>query len=701
MEFLPQMIVLYNKYKDIDSIIITSFSDHLSILNLEDLIPSHQNYIKDRLSKSSGYKIIGLPYFYLSPILLIRDLKLYIIEELSDIILPSDTSPEDITLWSPFFNIEYYSPSGIIFNPLLNEKNQFTMNNNMSDQGGYFNGGVINISLEVETLGLSSSKIIKAFDSEEVSFYRPLFKSQYLARDQFKYTDRIMSNVFQSSFVQSDYYDLQKCIPIGYKISMSINNNGDIFLTGHTLPLKYNLNNKSRSDNSLRFIIIIMSPDGDEKVTIDDEKVVVNDLTIFDYIVERYVTYNSNFSIPDRFNHSCTHVYEINTNFNSNTNLYTNSDIFFDATNNWNAKNVLITKNKKVFVFLSRRGIKIKHRDNNQYMNDYIVSLILGYSNMLSHEESKLSFGKFKGIYWSRICQNVKDEIRQPIRGENNNGDYSIEGNESNNDNESNKSSVVINSEKYSCSEDVNGKNKFIGFLSKPYTSSKICLPCCYQNDQTSKMTYKKCTNKDILSSAITSITSTMYSLFLIDSYRLLSQSRLGFLDITIDKFLNEKSSITMNNKLLIECKEYYLAAGNGFIEFVESVDNIILHLNEPDHHQDIIIYNTSFYTSPFIKPKESIQYYTVFRGFLFRVVRVTKEVDIDSLIVESSYPIHPNVKVIEIPSNTNNYYLYNIMKINTPMKELEHLSDYVILEDEYNGIAETTFFNQDSKKNM
>jgi len=272
---------------------------------------------------------------------------------------------------------------------------------------------------------------------------------------------------------------------------------------------------------------------------------------------------------------------------------------------------------------LSKNTISIHLRSPDDYVSEYVASIILGFNALIAKPTQGIAFGKVKGVYWSRLCQNIKDIVRKPAM-------ILLQPNPDP------KHVTVLEGTAYECSEEVNNDRKYIGFLSKPYELSGTCLPCCFITSQINKRVYKKCTD-DIV---ITSLTTPRYSLFILDSSRLIGNNRLGYLDSTIDDFLNHGNKIVVYNKLLIETSGYLLVSGNDLHHLDSDIleDSIIDYIDLNPQH--ILIDKTTFYTSPYLNSSENISYYQILKDLLFEIVMVFKTKSNDILKISHSYPI-------------------------------------------------------------
>lgn len=388
----------------------------------------------------------------------------------------------------------------------------------------------------------------------------------------------------------------------------------------------------------------------------------------------------SSYQIPQRITYKSIYTFELpNININTQASEYPSIDSFFLYNKSWTSSNIIQTLNKDIIIFLSKNAINVHLKSPNDYTASYIASLILGFNALLPLQSEYLTFGKIKGIYWSRLCQNIKDLVRKPIIKPINNDNI---------DNIDKNHTVILDGVAYECSKEINNDREFIGFLNKPYQLSGACLPCCFMNSQVDKKIYNKCTNSEIVSSLIT----PLYSLFIIDAGRLLSNNRLGFLNETIDLFLNKNNMINISAKLLIEAKTYFLVSGNNpiYLESEIKEDAIIEYLDK--HHQHIIIDENTFYTSPYLVFDENVVYLQLLKDLLFHVVCVTKLKSNDTLKIEIDYRVNALILNNELLlPHESNFIINNFIQIPTAIPNLEVLTK----SNESNSVHICYNFNQ------
>lgn len=568
----------------------------------QQIILTTLNPVTEVLKITSSFSRVSkneLP-IYLSPLMTIEDLKQYLSDELTSIV--EIQSVDELILWSPSANIELDHPSKI-YTP---DKSitEFSRSSTIIDTE-IFERGPIYVSGQITYVG-------GAYKETEYSrWFRQA--NNVLVVTQVEY-----SNVFRSNFEATDYYRIRKIIP-NYLCTLFLRYNNQIIMTGDIIPLviptgTFSIEVKKKIGNILVDLL-----------SITEKKITVYDDTFFEKFIIDMIRESSSYIIPERYFNSVKFVIETTSNLLIN---YSNEESiykFFKYMETWDADNILQTKDKSITIFVSRQALKMRSNKPKHYLASHIARIIISYSLIKDINDDELRFGKIKGIYWSRICQNVGSDIRKPIK-------IFSEGVTNSN------RQVILNGDAYECLE--NSKNPYIGFLTKPYELASVCLPCCYQTDQSNKRLYEKCTQEGIISSGIQSY----YSLFIIDSGRYIGFNRLAFLDDVSDEYLNANKPIAMQNKLLVSAENYYFVTGNNYAEFnTNNLDNLIDLLNKET--QTVVLYNNTFHYSMYFDHSKDVTIKYISKNFIYYIVCISKVQTEDMLTVLSEYPAEPFMK--------------------------------------------------------
>ena len=624
---------------DGQTIVITSLQPLKPIVNIMSSFTS----IRSEVDKD-GVPVIHCPIF-LSPLMLISDLKTYIISEISDIVETDSITSNDIIIWSSSSNIEYKHLSKIYTPDMQTKdfvKSDFIEDFEIFEKGPIYVSGMFG---ELKYKEFKGKQSIKLTDS----FFKDLYGKSFLTKDIYKLHIEY-SNVYRSIFKYSDYYKIRSCIdnkPKEDKVICTIffRNNDKVIMSGDIIPVRIPHNN---------FIIVISrvlaSGNLQELITITDNKIIVQEQPFFETFILELIQKYPNIIVPERYYNSVKYNCLLDVKISNSYTEYENIFLYFNQSSTWNADNILQSKNKQLSIFLSSYGLKIRTSTPQEFLVNHVIQLLLGYSSMTDVDESSVKFDKIQGIYWSRICQNTGSVIRKPIK---------VLETDNPTDVINTQSQVNIDGEVFRCLQA--STNKFIGFLTKPYELSSICLPCCYQTNQVNKKTYKKCTEMNTVVSSM----KELYSLFIINSGRLISNNRLSFLEDISDTFLNSKSSIALDNKLLLQCVDYFLVTGFESISIDSSIpvgDYIINYLKV--NPQDIIIHNFSFHTSMFIDKTQLIRYKTIVKSFLYSVICITKAKESDTITIKKSYQINPFIKTHKYTIPTHIQYITNTIEI-------------------------------------
>ena len=636
----PQSFVLYYNNEPY-YIVFSVMEGELNTILVRDLDLTRE---QKQLIEELNVPYIGVRYLYLSPLLEVGELKNYLIT--------SNIIEDDCIFWSYDFNIEYtHTNPNIIYNPSSNTSDFTKVSGQVLDMS-IFDGGRINISNTKKSLNV---ELITD------TFYTRLYYYQVLGSSELSLKNINMNNSFSSNFKIDDYTSIVKALPSNYNYSIIIKNNNLIYMSGYLTQL-------TNIFRFRRFMIILYNDQFEPLIFIDERKIYVVDLTFFNTFLHNYLSINPSYQLPERISFKTIYTYETKTLINTQASIYPSIDSYFIYNKAWTSSNIIQTINKQSIIFLSKSFINVHLKIPNDYISLYIASLIIGFNALIPLQSEYLTFGKIKGIYWSRLCQNIKDIVRKPIIKP------LITNEDRNKVRDYNKDHVIlIDDVAYECSAEVNNTRPYIGFLTKPYELSGSCLPCCFMSSQVNKYIFKKCITDNIVSSLITPV----YSLFLIDANRILSNNRLGLLDDHVDNFLNVNAHIKVSNKLLIECKNYLLASGNN-IQYIESTiieDGIIDYLD--NNRQHVIIYNTTFYVSPYLEFEVDVTYMVLLKDLLFEVISVSKNPNNDTLIIKNTY--RANALIIKnelfIPNNEkiiiNNFIIVN----NTQSSNIEVLT--------------------------
>lgn len=582
-----------------------------------------QNIIIRNLNGVTVHSFTNNDIIFLSPLLTITDMKQYIYDVLSDIVVFNNSDPSHIILWSPVGNIEYDHPEIIYrygMDIMMFTKKYFPDSYDAFDTGPIYIVGDFGAMKNTSPSETSLDKTSLDKTSLDKSFYHELYNTAIGITQE---TSARYSNIFKSSFILEDHQDV---VTVSKKLNMSCNMTTYFrkitLVSGDIIPIE------PSNDNDLFYFTILK--DNNVMFVISNKKIVVNDIEVFQLFLSEMMKIKD-IVIPERYNNSV--MYTFKTSSNINQNLYDNEhlEMFFTNNKEWNIKNILMSKNSKMIIFLSKTTIKIK--TTTSYIGFAIhASKILEAISILSGEEEDLSlFGKTQGIYWSRICQNSQDIIRKPIKSV-----VTSDDNTNYTDNH-----LILDGYKYECLSE--WESKYIGILKKPYEIGNICLPCCYKIKQTSKSIFKKCFEDSVILSDIST-----YSLFIIDGGRVLNKRRLGFMEDQYNLYMNKNNKIKLDGKMLVSCNEYFLLSGNNPISIVNNNDDIIDFLNE--NPNIVIIRDNTFCTSRYIEKHKPISYIYQMKDQYYKVVSVTKDANSDQLTIKEEYNILDDILVYQSP---------------------------------------------------
>lgn len=590
----------------------------------------------DKIINSGEYTEV--PFFYLSPAMTVTDLKEYI----SSVIEVDDI--ESMIIWSTVTNIEY-SHHHKIFNPKMSSIEEFNHNTIIPDSS-IFEEGPIYIT--------GNFSRVRFIDRSDDDFFYRLYKA---AQSVTYKIDTEYIDIFRSSFKITDFDLIKKVVMPQYQVTLFVKMNQDILVSGHLIPLVI----------PEGYFTIIVSNEQDVILEITESKIVTHSFEYFEQFIIKMMQLSSDIVIPERFYNSVKYNISSVKRVNNRFSEYENISLFFLQPQAWDSDNILQTKDKKMSIFLSTQGLKIRSNEPLPFFVSHISRLLLAYAE-LHPKEDVLKFDKINGVYWSRICQNTKDDIRKPIKR--------IDQQTVTNS----LSQVMIDGVVFECINDA--KNKFIGFLNKPYELSSICLPCCYQSSQIERPIFKKCTEE---STSISSDGKEIFSLFIIDENRLLNNNRLGFLEEVVDGYLNLGNDIVLKNKMLISCKNFFLISGNNSSSVDFSIDYMIKFLMA--NPQVVIIHNRTFYVSKYLDASKPISYRVIVKNFFYKVIKASKKEKEDIIVIEYDYSIHPDIKIRNETLNKKKIlYIDNILRV--PI--IKSSDNKIIKEGSVNTVAMT-----------
>ncbi|ABQ43573.1 early transcription factor VETF1' [Tanapox virus] len=524
---------------------------------------------------------------------------------------------DDIIIYSHKNNLEFSYVDNTIFNPFTNTQRKTLIRSD---------GFLYNIypgACDFLVIWVANSKdtsMIEFGSYEEVDNNILKFENHLL--EVFSSLDLEMTieskfnNIFRTNLKTTGLKTIIKKInelDTSYKSILYKSDEYFINITGNHFILTDEKLNLSvwDSDNCLAF-----SSDGDT--------IVINNVKLFTELVSDVSTQ------MERIKGDVTYKVFLSTPITSRIKLDIETSFIFveTATNN-----ILLSADKKISIILAKNHISIKVKNYIPNIEKYFTFLVVAINSMFNSVQKSSDFTKVETVYWSRICQNTNNKNRKPVIVSSLDEDMKKI---SNSFYKSEKLEVFINTNgvMFSCIDPM-GKYNSIGFLSIFYKLQKMCIPCCFLKDQSHTDTFSSCVhNKDVSNDII--------SPYILNFGKVVTTSKISFLPIIFDTFLNEglKISFEQDNKRLKETTGYHVVKScNGEIIRLRTTSDIIDFVNKESTIliADDIIYFPMNYISIGNKV------YILIQEIVHEVVLVKKNINKDVIL---TYP--PNINILK-----------------------------------------------------
>ncbi len=323
-----------------------------------------------------------------------------------------------------------------------------------------------------------------------------------------------------------------------------------------------------------RFILLdeklnlsIWDSEGNLVISSDGDTIMVNDVKLFTELV-------SNLDPQmERIKGDITYKVMLSTPITSKVKLDIETSFIFveTATNN-----ILLSADKRISIILAKNHISIKVKNFIPNIEKYFTFLVIAINCMFNTVQQSSDFTKVETVYWSRICQNTKNKDRKPIIVQSLDSDMRKI---SDNFYKSENREVFVNQNgvMFSCIDSL-GKYNYIGFLSIFHRLQKMCIPCCFLRDQSHTETFASCVHKK-------EIDRKVVNPYVLNFGKVVTESKISFLPIIFDKFLNEnmKATFDHDNKRLKETTGYHIirCCESEQIIRLRTTTDIIKYVNE------------------------------------------------------------------------------------------------------------------------
>ncbi len=567
-----QLLLFYNSSNRIDTFFLLQPYSETDV----ELISISADEVKEQSYKKiikmngldAGTLVKGI---YISPLLSVTNAKALIN-------LISGNNSNSI-LWSIEANIEFINHDKSIYNPKISTS-AITNDKTISEYySSYFSSCILCVTYDygnisptpIDTL---SSMLRVQLDILKNNRYITLFEPNY-------------ENCFNSPLTMDNFLSVQSAADrINIKSTMFTRLNNSIALVGDIVPI-VSYSSLGRSHDS--FVMLLSDQDNNVLVIITSEDIIAKDLKTFQKFISLLIEDKIIKYIPQRIKTDSIYKVEFQTNISTDITTMDSLGQYFVNTSPI-LLNIVSTFDKNVTILLGRRSMRITMRSNSPDLAIYIVSLFIAYNIVGEFKIDKYSFGKNVNVYWSRICQNSKNNVRKPAK------ELTIKNDNPNVilfEKTSNGEYLHYNEGSYSCTTSVNGINNHIGFVKKIYELEGKCLPCCFQNSQDDTPLYNKCLNKDEIESSVHNTISP----FIVENNKSLSNNRIGFLPDEINRLVNKDNTLEVKDKRLVRTNRYYFLYGNSNNEIISTDEDIISYLTL--HSDKVIIVNNKIYFSP------------------------------------------------------------------------------------------------------
>ncbi|WBE14844.1 Early transcription factor 82 kDa subunit [Monkeypox virus] len=311
----------------------------------------------------------------------------------------------------------------------------------------------------------------------------------------------------------------------------------------------------------------------------DGDTVMINNVKLFTDLVSDIDTQ------MERIKGDITYKVHLATPINSRIKLdIETSFIFIETATN----NILLSSDKKISIILAKNHISIKVKNHIPNIEKYFTFLVIAINAMFNSVQKSSDFTKVETVYWSRICQNTKNKNRKPIII-----NYLDPGMKkiSNNFYRSDEKEVFINDNgiMFTCIDPLGKYNK-VGFLNIFHDMRKYCIPCCFLHDQSHRSTFSSCVHQ-------IDVEKKIVSPYILNFGKVVTESKMSFLPIIFDAFLNDGMTANMeqDNKRLKKTSGYHIVrccAGDDIVR-LRTISDIIQFVNED---KNILIVNDMIY---------------------------------------------------------------------------------------------------------
>lgn len=628
----------------------------------------------DQIKEVSYKKIIGmngldagclLKGIYISPLLSVSMAK--------NLINSISGNNSDSVLWSLEANIEFVTHDKSIFNPRLNSSgipNDKTISEYYTS---FFSSCVLCVtysdgSVSPTPIDNLSAMLRVQLDILKNNRYISLFEPRY-------------ENCFNSPLTMDDFLTVQSIADrLKVKSTMFVRLENSVALVGDIIPIiSYSSIGKAHDS----FVMLLSDQDNKALIIITEEDIIANDLKTFQEFISHLVSDKVIKYIPQRIKTDSIYKVEFQTNISTDITTIDSLGQYF-VNSSSTLLNIISTIDKKVVILLGRRSMRITMKVNNQELARYIVSLFIAYNIVGEFKIDKYSFGKNVNVYWSRICQNSKTNIRKPSReltNKNDNPDIILF------EKTSSGEYLHYSDGSFSCTSSVNGVNNHIGFVRKIYDLEGKCLPCCFQNSQENTSLHNKCLGKEI---DIESSQHNTISPFIVENNKSLTSNRIGFLPDGINALVNKTNTLEVKDKRLVHTDRYYFLFGNTGTEMISSDEDLINYLTL--YSNSVIVWNNKIYFSPAGTTIENI--YCVIKEMLYPVKLVTTKKrivvsELDKPIIDIVSQLRPQISM-NLPTNirTNQFIVVN----NTSEQEVTF--KVLLIRSSIDVIINTIMFN-------
>lgn len=537
--------------------------------------------------------------------------------------------PEDIILFSIWYNLDYYYQNNDIFDPY-----DIKSNYEMTDERRILYN--ININIVDGAIFCVTTNSNSKSQLARYSEYLPIYKDYIyeITKNIYKNNYKLFPVVKESQeyLITTKYQDMVKLSNIEkFKKTLCIGSNNKFYVKGNDITI---------IDPSMdEYISLNIYKNNTEIIQINNDVLILNKLSSFIDILKEYEIKNIN--IKSMNPKKVIYIY-FDSILNPNLTIQFDLNFFLNETN---TRNIFIDLSGKINIMTSKTHISFRSFNINVDLCKYLTLLILGYNHIFNKIQHHGRIKKIDELYPSRYCQNYKDVKRQPILIDSIDEKFLIKvsdkyyvGKEDRTRTYQRKGTKNVfdpfkygdvyiddNGLIYQCAS-VYYSN--MGFLNNIYLASGTCYPCCYSKQKNRDSVFEACVyNKDF------TIEDKINPIIVNYGRLILTKSGISNLSPKLNSILNSSAEIDIvkHTNRVIYAKNYTVITSyypsvtiKGFSDLYSFIINnnaIVINDNIVYTHKDIL------------KSKSStVKLFIIIQNRIHQLKNINKEAKIDEI---------------------------------------------------------------------